>query len=263
MDAPYIGIPPAQTRPTPAPAPNPSPSGYAGSIGGPATATVGAVSGITQPPLPGGVGTVGGLQPARRGPTTVDDLSTYVPGEYANRHDGTYLQDANGNFLEGDADAYVRDKLGQAPSVAPVDPTQANAIENNYLNALANYDTSDAYSRQNYTEQEGLVGRNKTKSLGTLADSMADRGLTNSGIFLKTTGDVNTAALEQLNSAVRTRDLLLTQNQSGRVNAAKTRADALAEAQAQALRNAIQAWTDNYNAQLDIARQRNAAVAGG
>jgi hypothetical protein len=200
---------------------------------------------------------------AVRGPTTVEDITTYQPGEYAGRKDGTYLQDSNGNFLEGDADAYVRDKLGIAPNVAPVDPTQASAIEGNYMNELANLDVADQYARNNFTEQEGLIGRNKTKSLGSLADSMADRGLSNSGIFLGATGEVNTAATEQLGGASKSRDMILTQNQSGRTNSAKTRADALAKAQADALSNAIKNWSDNYNQQLEIARQRNAAVLAG
>jgi hypothetical protein len=175
----------------------------------------------------------------------------------------SYITDPNGNYLSGDADAYVRGRIGNAPTVAPVDPTQANSIENRYLNQLAGLDVADNYTRQNYVEQEGLIGRNKTKSLGSLADSMADRGLSNSGIFLGATGDVNTSALEQLNSAAKSRDLLLNQNESGRVNAGRTRAEELAQAQADALANAIKAWTDNYNAQLEIARQRNAAVTGG
>lgn len=242
FEAPPVGAPPAPRAPTNT---NPTPiNGYPG-------------GGIYPGNLP--VATA----PAVRGPTTVEDISTYVPGEYAGRRDGTYLQDSNGNFLEGDADAYVRDKLGIAPTTAPIDPTQSNAIEGNYLNTLANYDTSDQYTNQNFTEQEGLIGRNKTKSLGSLADSMADRGLSNSGIFLGATGDVNTAALEQVGSAARSRDMILTQNQSGRTNAAKTRADALAQAQADALSAAIKNWTDTYNQNLEIARQRNAAVLGG
>jgi hypothetical protein len=253
MDAPYIGIPPG-----PAPA-----GGIETTIGGPATATQPAApvrNPTPAPNLPTGVADPSaGLTPPTRSPRVqMDTMDGYTPGDFTSYpgNAGRYLVDPYGNFLEGSADAYVRDALGQAPTQAPLDPTQANAIENQYLSTLAGLDASDAYTNQGFVEQQGYIDRNKTRSLTSLADSMADRGLSNSGIFFGQTGDVNNAALEQLNSATKSRDLMLSQNQTGRVSAGTDRANKLAQAQADALAAAVKNWQDRYNAELAIARER-------
>lgn len=246
-----------------------------GSINSPATAGSGAgrvatpdASGIiniggpaSQPALPSGVAGTVGVQPANRSSRVIasgDWRSGYQPGSFSRDpgNTGRYLVDEAGSFIEGDPSAYAREYAGLYPTggigsyTDPVSLAERNAAQNNYGAGLANLDLQENNTRSSFEELLGLLNRNKGKNLGSLADSMADRGLSNSGIFLGSTNEVNQNFAEQGAQQTRQRDSQLNEIQRGRTDMSNQLNQALAQADRLAYERRLQAYNDTYQAGL-------------
>lgn len=242
----------------------------AGSINSPASVATptgpGNTISIGSPPaLPGGVAGVGGLQPAQRSSRVVasgDWRNGYQPGTFSRDpgNTGRYLVDENGAFIEGDPSSYAREYAGLYPTggigsyTDPVSLAERNAAQNNYGAGIANLDLQENNTRTSFEELLGLLGRNKSKNLGSLADSMADRGLSNSGIFLGSTNEVNQNFAEQGAQQTRQRDSQLNEIQRGRTDMSNMLNQALAQADKLAYERRLQAYNDQYSAGLKQAQ---------
>lgn len=193
---------------------------------------------------------------------------TYTPGDFSKYpgNSGRYLVDPAGNFLEGDPSAYARDYAGLYPSGTAGDYSDAqmiadkNVANNNYGAGMAEADAQEGNINTAFSEFQSLLGRNKNKSLGSLANSMADRGLTNSGIFLNSTNDVNQNYVDQLSSATSSRDTQLGAIERNRVNLSNILAQALAEAERGAYTRALDSWRERQAAGLKLAQDRLNAI---
>lgn len=198
---------------------------------------------------------------------------TYLPGtnpvgapaptgtpQNLNTSGGAYTTDPNGNFLAGDPVAYAKNYAGMYPNGTVGQYQDAlslaarNTAQNNYGAAAANLDRSEGNIKSTFEEMLGLLNRSKTKNIGSLADSMSDRGLTNSGVYLNSTDELNRNYADQLSGQTRQKDQQLGGIQQNRVNISNALAQALAAADQEAYQRKLQAWNDQYQAGLKIAQ---------
>lgn len=169
-----------------------------------------------------------------------------------------YTTDIHGRFTSGDPVAYAKGFAGQSPTLGQYqDPTslaERNAAQSNYGSGIANLDLQENQTKTSFEELANLLTRNKTKNLGSLADSMADRGLSTSGIFLGSTNDVNQNFAEQGAQQTRQRDSQLNEIQAGRVNMSNMLNQALAEADRLAYERRLKAYNESFDAGLKQAQ---------
>lgn len=245
-------------------------------ISGPGTANDGARrSGENpnenQPPAtgnPGGDTGGGNYAPAVRGSKVIYlgvPGQAYDPGYYSSLYPSTgtkYLVDESGNFLAGNPTTYANEYAGAYPQGAlgsysdATSLAEINTANNNLGAALAGFDKNEGSVKASFAELMGLLGRNKGKNLGSLADAMADKGLTQSGIFLKGTGDIEQSYADQTSQQTRVKDDQLSSIAQQRLNAETARTNAVNKAQQDALDRVINAWKLAYEQAKKAADQR-------
>lgn len=214
---------------------------------------------------PGGLATNPrtGLPNTPKGPYAGSINGGAVAGAPAVRG-GFQMDPDTGQFLAGDPWAYAQSVAGERPELGqyqdPQSLAERSTAQNNYGAALANYDLEQNNVQNSFNELLNLLNKSKTRNLGSLADSMADRGLSNSGIFLNSTADVQNTFNDQLAGNTRQRDQQFNSIQQGRVNVANILAQAMAQADTDAYNRKLTAWQQMYDQGLKEAQAKVAAA---
>lgn len=164
-----------------------------------------------------------------------------------------------------DPTAYTNWFAGVAPEIAG-NFTDAQTISDidtakaNNLAGLANIQMGEENANSNFQEALRNINKAKGKSLGSLAEGAADRGMTNSGIFLKSTDDTNDRYNDQTAAETRTKDQQLTNFGLQRGNLAEQLAQAIAGANRGGYDRALKAWQDKQAQALAQAQARLKAM---
>jgi uncharacterized protein YecT (DUF1311 family) len=184
---------------------------------------------------------------------------------------GTYfVVDGAGNFVAGDsggADYYGGYRAGNVPGAGNYEDATSQAdkatANSNYGAGMADIQAQKNDLNTNFQEALKAIDKSKGKSLSSLAETSADRGMTNSGIFLKSTGDTNEKFQGDIDNTSRSHTQALTGYERQGTNLSDALGKALRDADTAAYQRALTAWTNKRDEAIKQATARLAAVQQG
>jgi hypothetical protein len=175
---------------------------------------------------------------------------------------GSFWTTPNSNeFLVGDQNAYATWNAGNQPAADGQYQDARSILESdtaqrNYGAGNADIEANLGNLNTNFAAAVRALGNSKKKDMYSLAESSADRGLTDSGIYLRSTNDLGNDYSTRESDATRARDQSAGGYARQQVNLSNTLASALATANTDAFTRRLAEWQTRRDQAIATATQR-------